>query len=198
MGARAQAAQSTRTRILDVASRLAADHGFAGLTVEDVAAEAGVSRLTVYNHFTSRSGLLEAVAWSLFERADIALVRQARLAADEGDALRGFVSANVTFLAGFGPQGRAVLAAASHDPALRAVVDATYIAGRRSAIGELVERIDDAGRLRSGWSRDRACAALMILTSLDAFETLVDRQEWTASEAGELVAEMAAAIVLAE
>ncbi|MBA2526628.1 MAG: helix-turn-helix transcriptional regulator, partial [Pyrinomonadaceae bacterium] len=167
-----------------------------GLTVEDVAARAGVSRLTVYNHFESKAGLLEALAWSLFERADISLVRHARKDPDVTVALRGFVAANAQFLSSFGAQGRAILSAASLDPELRAVVDATYNSGRRAAIVELVERVDDAGRLRPGWSRDRAVASLMVLTSLEAFATLVETDGWDVSDAGSLLAEMAAAAVL--
>lgn len=196
MTTRALAAQSTRERILDAAKRLAASAGFARLTVEEVAAKADVSRLTVYNHFTSKAGLLEAVAWSLFERADIDLVRRARMDPDVKVALRGFVAANAQFFASFGPQGRAVLAAAAHDPDLRAVVDATYVAGRRAAITELVTRVEDAGHLRAGWSGDRAVASLMVLTSLDAFDSLVDRQGWAAADAGALLADMAVAAVL--
>jgi len=63
--------EETRERILDAARRLVvAPGGFAHFTMEAVAREAGVSRMTVYNQFTSRTRLLEAA----FER--IRTVRQ--------------------------------------------------------------------------------------------------------------------------
>ncbi len=76
------------------------------------------------------------------------------------------------------------------------MVDATYKSGRRAAIVELVERVDDAGRLRPDWSRDRAVASLMVLTSLEAIDTLVESDGWDVNDAGSLLAEMAAAAVL--
>lgn len=57
--------EETRERILEAARRLVvAPGGFAQFTMEAVAREAGVSRMTVYNQFTSRTRLLEAT----FER----------------------------------------------------------------------------------------------------------------------------------
>lgn len=57
--------EETRERILDAARRLiVAPGGFGNFTMEAVAREAGVSRMTVYNQFTSRTRLLEAA----FER----------------------------------------------------------------------------------------------------------------------------------
>lgn len=124
---------------------------FTGITIQDVADRAGVARLTIYNQFHSRAGLLEALARSLFERADIGRVRQARLAPDVSLALRGFVAENARFLATLGMQGSAVQAAALADPDVRAVINANYIAGRRAAIAELVER--PTGRLVSSHPR---------------------------------------------
>lgn len=57
--------EATRERILEAARRLVvAPAGFANFTVDAVAREAGVSRMTVYNQFASRARLLEAT----FER----------------------------------------------------------------------------------------------------------------------------------
>lgn len=57
--------EETRERILEAARKLVvAPAGFANFTMDAVAREAGVSRMTVYNQFTSRSRLLEAT----FER----------------------------------------------------------------------------------------------------------------------------------
>lgn len=195
LGKRATAAQATRDGILHAARRLAAETGFAALTVDGVAQEAGVSRLTVYNHFVSKSGLLEALAWSIFASADIEKVREARHHPEVRVALRSFVSENVAFLATIGDHGRTVLAAAMVDPDLAEVIDATYIAGRRHAITELVARIQEAGRLRGGWTSERAVASLMVLTSLESYETLVRHSGLTTTDAGSLLADLAEVLV---
>jgi TetR/AcrR family transcriptional repressor of uid operon len=49
-------------RILDAALALAADSGLRHLTMDDVAARAGVGRMTVYRRFGGRPQLLEALA----------------------------------------------------------------------------------------------------------------------------------------
>src|ERR1043165_6852170 len=48
-------------RILDAASRNFSAHGLERASVDAIAAEAGVSKMTVYSHFASKEGLFEAV-----------------------------------------------------------------------------------------------------------------------------------------
>jgi len=50
-----------RARIVDVARRLFAEHGFDDVTMAEVAAAAGVARATVFNHFGSKHALVEAI-----------------------------------------------------------------------------------------------------------------------------------------
>jgi AcrR family transcriptional regulator len=54
----------TRLRILDVAVRLFQDQGFDETPIEQVAAEANVSRATVFNYYPSKQDLLRAIAES--------------------------------------------------------------------------------------------------------------------------------------
>lgn len=190
LGKRAVAAQATRDAILAAAKTLAAAHGLASLTVEAVADEAGVSRLTVYNHFESKAGLLEALAWALFAAADIARIRDARLHPDLDVALPSFLAENAQFFATIGSSGRSVLTAALGDPDLAAVIDATYIAGRLAAITSLVERLAREGRLARRWTPEDAVACLMVLTSLEAFETMTAGDQRTPAEAGAALAAM--------
>lgn len=65
-----------RTRILTEALRLFAHQGFAGTSVRQVAAAAGVSAPLVLHHFASKAGLHEAV--------DIEAMRRVRVALDAG------------------------------------------------------------------------------------------------------------------
>src|SRR6266576_5533846 len=59
---RSEAAAETRDRVIEAAAKLLReDASIARFSLDDVAKAAGVTRLTVYNQFGSRRGLLEAV-----------------------------------------------------------------------------------------------------------------------------------------
>src|SRR6185369_16992549 len=54
--------RSTRECLLDVAERHFAERGFDGLSMRDIAAEAGLkNQASLYNHFASKQDLYEAV-----------------------------------------------------------------------------------------------------------------------------------------
>ncbi|MFT3900578.1 MAG: helix-turn-helix domain-containing protein [Gordonia sp. (in: high G+C Gram-positive bacteria)] len=57
---RADAAQN-RARLLDAAARLVAERGAADVTMDEVAAAAGVGKGTVFRRFGSRTGLMRAL-----------------------------------------------------------------------------------------------------------------------------------------
>jgi AcrR family transcriptional regulator len=53
--------EQTRRRILDAAYRLFRRKGFARVSMDDIAAETGVTKRTLYHHFESKDALLGAV-----------------------------------------------------------------------------------------------------------------------------------------
>ncbi|WAX97790.1 TetR/AcrR family transcriptional regulator [Aminobacter sp. NyZ550] len=57
-----------RLSILDAAARVFCREGFAGANIDLIAAEAGVSRQTVYNHHGDKENLLVAVVREITER----------------------------------------------------------------------------------------------------------------------------------
>ena len=72
LGRRRAAAEQTRARVLAAARELlAAGGGFAGFTIDAVARQAGVARMTVYHQFRSKVGLLEALCDFLAVRGGI-------------------------------------------------------------------------------------------------------------------------------
>lgn len=60
-GRREQNRSRQRERIQEAAFALFAERGFDDVTVDDVAQAAGVARATVFNHFSSKQGLVEAI-----------------------------------------------------------------------------------------------------------------------------------------
>ncbi|RKT22126.1 TetR family transcriptional regulator [Paraburkholderia sp. RAU2J] len=56
------------TSIVEAATRLFASQRYDTVTMEAVAAEAGVSKMTVYNHFSDKEALFEAVVGDVSDR----------------------------------------------------------------------------------------------------------------------------------
>jgi AcrR family transcriptional regulator len=94
------AATSTRDVILDAAERRFAEHGFAGVSVRDLAAEAGLkNQASLYHHFRDKRALYEAV---LVRGLEPVLALIAASAAAGGPARGGweaFVDRLVVYLA---------------------------------------------------------------------------------------------------
>jgi len=71
LGLRETAVEATRGRIIEAACELLASGGFGAFTIDTVARVADVSRMTVYNQFGSKAGLLEAIFDWVAERGDV-------------------------------------------------------------------------------------------------------------------------------
>jgi AcrR family transcriptional regulator len=195
LGQREESVRRTRETILEAAADLLAAASFRGITIEAVAHNAGVSRVTVYDHFHNKVGLLEALAWWTFAQLDIDRVRRARLQEDVRAALVDFVRENARLFDAAGPRGRAILKTASTDPDASAVLQTTYFDARRAAITELVARLDKTHELAPAWLPERAVDALMIVTSLEAFETATDHGGLVLEDAAAVLGHMATALL---
>lgn len=62
--------QAKRESILDAAARVFCREGYAGANIDIIAAEAGVSRQTVYNHHGDKENLFLAVVTDITERTN--------------------------------------------------------------------------------------------------------------------------------
>ena len=69
--------EATRAALLDQATALFAERGYAGTSLEDVAAASQVTRGAVYHHFASKQALFEAVLDLQEERATSEIVAAA-------------------------------------------------------------------------------------------------------------------------
>lgn len=65
---RGQAKAARRTELLAAAARLMADRGFAGVTLEDIGREVGVSGPAMYRHFASKTELLDQMLVEISQR----------------------------------------------------------------------------------------------------------------------------------
>ena len=158
---------AARERLLEAAVRCVARDGMAGANVAAVAAEAGVSRPTVYRYFADRQSLVEETM--LHAGRDQVAGLRARLAAMRTPAEMAVEAMLV------------VLREIPRDPVLGAMwretlLDATAVAGitRRAAIAWSRDALQDLVRA-AGWSRDEADEAIesmlrMLLSLLAAPE----------------------------
>lgn len=149
-------AKRTRERIIAAVRDLLAEGTFHESTVEAVAERAGVSRATLYQHFGSRLGLVDAMCESFDENPALIALRQTT-------ELDAFVARVVDFWAAEEKVLVQLYGAAAVDPAARDLVERQH--GDRE--GEL-------RRLLRGLGRDDrpALAALAVLTSFETFQEL--------------------------
>jgi len=167
---RTAAAAEKRDRVLEAAAKLLReDASIARFSLDTVAKAAGVTRLTVYNQFESKAGLLEALFDSLAARGPLA---------DMGDIFRhpDPLVALDEYVAVFGrfwtlnrrAHGR-LRAAALHDEELAAAMAARN-ERRRKGVTELLRRLGD--KARPVVSRPETIDVIYLLLSFDTFNEL--------------------------
>lgn len=81
-GRREEYAEATREALLEAALAVFAEHGYAGASLDGIAAQARVTKGAVYHHFSHKADLFRQVAAALEERA---VQRLDELVADEVD-----------------------------------------------------------------------------------------------------------------
>jgi len=163
---RSAAADETRARILAAAGVLMAGGGDRPFSLDSVAKEAGVSRLTVYNQFESKQGLLEAVFDDMARTSRLMEeVPAVFTLADPHEALSRFVSIMCRFWAFH----REVMPRFDALTRLDAEVAASLKARRerrRTVFDTLV------GRLQGGRPAPELVDLLYALTGFEMFESL--------------------------
>jgi AcrR family transcriptional regulator len=171
MGARARAAAGTRTAIVEAAHRLLNQRDGTALTLQEVAAAAGVSRATIYKSVGSRAHLLAAV----FEDQGRLIGFDRVLAAMEMDdpavAVIATVRESCRAWAVMPDAIRKTLALSALDAEIGQLVR-NYERHRRARLATLARRVCRADST-AGRSRVRdAAATLSLLTSFTTFDQL--------------------------
>ena len=180
---RAEHTALTRRRILDAARGLFLEHGYAGTTVNAVAATAGVSVQTVYNVVGGKAVLLKAVYDVTLAGDDEPVPR------GERPEFRAVVDAPTgrACLAAYARVGRllgerlfpliTVVLAQAGDAELAAFV-ATIEGERATGTRNVVLHVDRRFGLRAGLDVDAAADVLWALTAPDLADRLVVRRAW--------------------
>jgi AcrR family transcriptional regulator len=103
-------AEETRQRIIDTATELFVERGYAGTSVRDIAERLGMTTGSLYYHFASKDALLYALVAPLFD----AMARFVDAARDSGSVSPTFVRELVDLLDAHAPMVRSL----STDPAV--------------------------------------------------------------------------------
>lgn len=140
LGKRKASTDETRARILEATRKLlASEPGPADLSMEAIAREADVSRLTIYYQFGSRPGLLEALYDYMAGRGNIRQVAAVFHEADPNKALEKMVSTFIEFWASDPVAIRRLRGMAGMDAEVDAGIRARD-SRRRHIAGEIVSR----------------------------------------------------------
>lgn len=166
---RSEAAAEKRDRVIQAAAQFLRDaESISAFSLDAVAKAAGVTRLTVYNQFGSRRGLLEAVFDDIAERGRLARLNDAMAMADPWRGLDNLIEIFCDFWNGDPAIGR-LHDAAAIDPEFADALLARNMR-RRQALEELVARMTEDKVARS--ARRDAVDMVFSLTSCAMFRML--------------------------
>src|SRR5712692_700199 len=154
-GRRREPARQTRAAIMSAVRDLLAEGSFQEATVEQIAERAGVSRATLYQHFRSRMGLIDAICETIDENPEFIAMIGALDLEDSVESLRAVLIAAVRFQASEEGLHRHLYGLAEIDPAAAEFV-ARQTSERRQGLEMLLSALKRQGRLRSGVSDDHA------------------------------------------
>ena len=186
----------TRARLIDAAQRVMARRGVAGATTKEIAAEAGVSEGTIYNHFADKVDLCLAV---VLRRAD-EMFRH--LPTESGkrsvrSVLIDVVEERLRVTAEIVPLMSAVVA----DPGMATEFRERMSAGEKrspfDAVSEYIRREQDAGRM--GTHVDAAVITRLLLgcTFHHSFMTIAIGEERLEVKGRRFVEELVDAVLTA-
>lgn len=167
--ARASAAAETRERIIAAGARLLRkDASIANFSLDVVAKAAGVTRLTVYNQFGSRRGLLEAVFDDIAHQGGLFELAEVMAMADPCAALDRVVEIFCTFW-GRDPAIGGLNQAIATDPEFgEALIERNE--RRRELLTAIVQRV--AGKHAAKRALRDTVDLIFVLTSYPTFAAL--------------------------
>ncbi|WP_327064961.1 TetR/AcrR family transcriptional regulator [Kitasatospora sp. NBC_01250] len=150
--------EAARLAVLHAADDLLAEHGFAALTIEAIAREAGVAKQTIYRWWPSK---VEILLDTLIADSDKLL--PVPTGVPTAQTVRGYLGDFADFLTGdaAGKVLLALIAQAQHDPATARSFHERYLAPRRGQERELLARGIEAGEFSPVLGPDDLLDALL-------------------------------------
>jgi AcrR family transcriptional regulator len=178
-------AQGTERAVISAATRRFTEQGYLGTSIEDIAADAGVSRATVFNAVGGKPVLLRR-AYEMAVRGDddaTPLGRQPRavsiLAEEDPQRLLARYSSVVAEIAPrFAPLAEAIRTAAQADNDASRLWH-TIQEERRNGVGRVVEAVRRSTPLRQGLGVKAAGDVLWLLTDPMLYVSLVHERGWS-------------------
>jgi AcrR family transcriptional regulator len=191
------ATRSTRDAILDAAADLIRERG-AGVTLEEIAERARVSRQSLYLHFGSRTSLMIAMAEHIDEKGPLdRLLKRVFGAPTPVDALDEIVALHAAYYPIIYPVARIFMSRKHDEPAMQAAWNDRMESRHRLYRG-VVERLDGDGRLTPEWDVETATDILWAVTSWELWEQLTLERGWSAAVYRETVGAVLRRILVAE
>jgi AcrR family transcriptional regulator len=190
MKKRAELQRETRRRIVDATVELHRTQGPAHTTIKEIAQQAGVNRLTVYNHFPDIADLLRACSRRWREQHPAPDLTPWAEIRDPQERLRTVLAELYGYYARTEPMRAKVLRDAETMPALAALLEGTVVPYLR-AVREL---------LAEGWKVDgkegrRLHAMLALAIDFHTWRSLERDSELDREEAVELIVDAVEASV---
>jgi AcrR family transcriptional regulator len=172
LGQRQAASDQTRARIL-AATRalLMVPDGYTRFSIEMVARQADVARMTVYHQFGSKLGLLEALCDSLAASGGMEQLASAFQQPDPLDAVNRYIEIFARFWDVDRLVMRRLRALAALDQDFEQVIRARD-EWRRNGVRVIVQRTVEKQVSSSGATLEEAVDVLFTLTSFETFDTL--------------------------
>lgn len=153
MGLREQKKQETRRQLIDVAGELFNRLDFDQVTIDDLAAAAGISRKTFFNYFPSKAALLEALIVDWMEQSSL----WAREAALLDKVESAFIPPNIDAITSWVLSHRRLLQMVDrHTQLLQGGAREFYEQSRKPRLAR-IKAAQEAGSIREDISAELVC-----------------------------------------
>jgi AcrR family transcriptional regulator len=172
LGEREAAIQQTRDRIIEAArALLTTSDGITSFSIEAVARQADVARMTVYYQFGSKVGLLEAICDTLAANGGITQLANVFRLADPQEMLAEYIRLFSQFWDSERLLSRRLRGLAALDPEFEQVIRARD-ERRRKGAEILMQRLAAHAERADAQASQQRVDLLFTLTSFETFDTL--------------------------
>lgn len=201
----AQAA-ATRRQIVDAALNAFLEDGYAGATMQRIAASAGVVVETIYRTFDGKAALFKAAVEAAVaggtERAERPVEQRPAIRAviaepDPRRKLERYAATQPGIHERLAPLYQTLAEAAAIGPELGSIRDQLEMQ-RLEGMGRFAQHLRETGALRPGMSADEARDVLWTLNSHEVYRMLVGERGWSQRRYRNWLARMLASALLAE